>query len=98
MVFLSAYDRKGMTPIHIAADKGHVEIIFELDGLHANLNVQNDDGEIALYLAACKGNTDSVVMLLAGGADKSTYILMLLFLLLFLIGCTDKMKTEPTFN
>ncbi|KAK5642694.1 hypothetical protein RI129_008861 [Pyrocoelia pectoralis] len=66
-------EHAGMSPIHLAADLGHVQclkIMFETKGL--NVNAKTKEKELtALHLAAEGGYADCVELLLQKGADAN---------------------------
>lgn len=61
----------GNTLLHIAVEKGFLEIVELLLGHDAQVNKQNNWGRTALHLAAEKGFADVVDCLLGAGADSS---------------------------
>ena len=52
---VNAKDNKGNTPLHKAAQKGHLEFIEFLVGKGADVNAKNDDGNTPLHRAAYYG-------------------------------------------
>lgn len=61
----------GRTPLHVASDYGHAEVVDYLLSKGANVNVQ-DKHKITPLLNACyEGHADCVKLLLEKGADKS---------------------------
>jgi uncharacterized protein len=60
---------EALTPLTLAAQKGHAPIIALLLKAGADPNSANDLGSTALMLAAASGDVDSVKTLLAAGAD-----------------------------
>ncbi|XP_060597274.1 uncharacterized protein LOC132751156 isoform X2 [Ruditapes philippinarum] len=64
-------DRKGDTPIHLAARKGYFDIIEILIKKGCNVNQKNQNGFAALHYAARDGRMDIVNFLLKSGADPN---------------------------
>ena len=58
-------DKKNITPLHLAADNGHFDIVKYLCSNKVNCMAQDNNGTIPLHTAALKGFTD-IVVLLAG--------------------------------
>lgn len=61
----------GITPIMLAAGRGHDSSVEALNALGANLDAVDDDGDSVLYYAAEKGYHTTVKLLLELGADAS---------------------------
>ncbi|EDO07434.1 Ankyrin repeats (3 copies) family protein [Babesia bovis T2Bo] len=61
----------GITPLHVAADRGHIDVVMCLLKYGADMNVVDDNGDTPLLTAAAAGNRDIVDLLLRGGADQS---------------------------
>ncbi|WP_252120576.1 ankyrin repeat domain-containing protein [Candidatus Chromulinivorax destructor] len=59
----------GSTPLHIAAEKGHMEIIKFLLAAGVSVDIQMPNGATALYFAAQNGYTEIVRLLIQGGAN-----------------------------
>ncbi|MDO3694187.1 ankyrin repeat domain-containing protein [Wenyingzhuangia sp. chi5] len=60
------------TPLHIAIEKGQVDLILTAIELGANINQKNSDGLTPLHLSAMKATNDKILkLLLSKGADKS---------------------------
>lgn len=61
---------KGMTGLHEAAKRGHIEAARELLDAGADVNARTSQTKMTpLYLSAFFGKTDAVKLLLAGGAN-----------------------------
>jgi len=71
---LNKTDKYGNYPLHLAAYKGHAEIVqfFILEGV--NINVRNNFGGTALLVASCAGETEVVEVLISSGADTNLVI------------------------
>ncbi|GHM58644.1 MAG: hypothetical protein sL5_07220 [Candidatus Mesenet longicola] len=63
-ILFSAYDNKGKTLLHYAAEKGSREIIEFLIDERVDVNIKDKDGNTALHVAAKKGHVDTVKLLL----------------------------------
>ena len=66
---LSAQDRQGNTPLHIAALSGRAEVVTELLGAGADINARNHRGETPLHIAADR--TEVIAALLPFHPDLS---------------------------
>ena len=53
---MNARSHGGNTPLHLAAWKGHIDVLHLLVENGADLEAQNNDGERALHSAANYGN------------------------------------------
>jgi ankyrin repeat protein len=62
-------DFNGNTPLHIAMQKGNLNIISALLQAKANIGAKNKDGDTPLHIAMQKGYIDAVLALLQAGAD-----------------------------
>lgn len=60
---------EGVTPLHIAATQGNVELIQLLLEYNAIINVQDFDGDTPLHEAALAGQHKALITLLYAGAD-----------------------------
>lgn len=56
------------TPLHLAARKGHLDIVKLLIGAGAFINVPNCEGHFPIHVAAAAGKTEVVDTLLAAGS------------------------------
>jgi len=52
---VNAKDNYGMTPLHIASRKGHIDVVKLLGGLGADIDPRNDLNETPLHFAAGNG-------------------------------------------
>ncbi len=59
----------GLTPLHLAAENCHTNVVVLLLDKGAKIGVQGSDNETPLHLAAQEGCADVVAILLARGAD-----------------------------
>jgi ankyrin repeat protein len=63
----------GWSALHAAAFKGHVQVVQILLEHNADINAQNNRGEVPLHLAACPNSRDGLIpmmqLLLDHGAD-----------------------------
>jgi len=59
----------GWTPLHIASDNGHIDIVKTLLSSGADINVANNDGWTPLFIASTGGLIDIVKTLLSSGAN-----------------------------
>uniref|UniRef100_A0A1I8IM83 ANK_REP_REGION domain-containing protein n=1 Tax=Macrostomum lignano TaxID=282301 RepID=A0A1I8IM83_9PLAT len=63
---------EGNSPVHLAAEKGHSEVLrWLLSGGRANVNQQLTDGRSAAHKAARQGRWKSLELLLQAGADSN---------------------------
>ena len=66
---VSAKNRYGETPLHMAAFRGHKDIVELLIAKGANVNAKEKNSATALHFAAQEGHKDIVELLIAKGAD-----------------------------
>ena len=59
----------GYTPLYLAAERGHIDIVKLLINNGANISEKSSDGETPLYWVAREGYVDIVKLLLSAGAD-----------------------------
>ncbi|XP_008217567.1 uncharacterized protein LOC103318096 [Nasonia vitripennis] len=59
----------GFTLLHLAAEKGHPDIIDHLLNFKANVADRTDKGVIPLHLAVIKGNVDATKILILRGSN-----------------------------
>lgn len=64
-------DRKGRTPLHVAAGKGNIRCAKVLVESGANKDARSRDGRTALHRAAVTGDRPMVEMLMEMGADPT---------------------------
>jgi ankyrin repeat protein len=57
-------DTDGYTPLHLACDNGHIDIVNILLKCNSSVNLCNTDGYTPLHLACYNGNIDIVNILL----------------------------------
>ena len=68
---VNAKTAAGYTPLHLAALKGHVDVVDFLLKHGAEIDPVSTDGDTPLHLAAASGNVAVVRHLLDEGADRS---------------------------
>lgn len=66
---IEAKTREGITPLHLAAQLGHSEVMSVLVDVGANVDCRMMDGATPLFVAAGKGHFDIVRELLRANAD-----------------------------
>lgn len=68
---VSARTPGGRTPLHLAAERGHVQVAETLLAHGADVNAQSNNASTPLHDAVFHQKTDVVVVLLRYGADRS---------------------------
>lgn len=66
---LNLRNKDNATPLQLAAENNHFDVIKKLVDVGADLNTQRNDGWSPLYTAAYNGDLSTVVLLLSQGAD-----------------------------
>lgn len=66
---INQVDLSGMTPLHWAADRGHVEAVQLLINAGASTKSKDSEGQTALHYAASCGHGKVVNILLEAGSD-----------------------------
>jgi ankyrin repeat protein len=66
---VNATDTNGVTPIHIASEKGHTEIVRFLVNNGADVHCKDTDGDTPLHDAADHGRLEIVRFLVSNGSD-----------------------------
>ncbi len=66
---LQAAHRDGFTPLHLAAQNGHLEAVTTLVSFGADVHASVSEGYVSLFLAAIEGHAEVVRKLVASGAD-----------------------------
>ena len=61
----------GATPLYVAAQRGHLDVVRTLLEAGADANKASDGGHSPLYFAAQNGRVDVLSILLQGGADAN---------------------------
>ena len=64
-------NKEFLTPLHLAVDKSHYDVIDVLLKCRAKVNALDSAGQTALHRAARDGNVQACRMLLAAGADAT---------------------------
>ncbi|NXA96462.1 ANKR6 protein, partial [Melanocharis versteri] len=62
-----AVTKHGRTPLHLAANKGHLHVVQVLLKAGCDLDIQDDGDQTALHRAAVVGNTDIIATLIQEG-------------------------------
>src|SRR3989338_6210598 len=70
--FVSYCDHEGRTPLYIAAQRGHQQIVEMLLAAGVDMNAAANDGATPVFAAAERGHNRVVEMLVAAGADMNT--------------------------
>eukprot|EP00040_Diaphanoeca_grandis_P020460 m.108833 g.108833 ORF g.108833 m.108833 type:complete len:485 (-) comp27908_c0_seq1:459-1913(-) len=68
---IDAPKRDGATPLFIAAQEGHCELVRLLIGRGADLDLSDEDGISPLYIASYQGHLEVVDILLDAGANPN---------------------------
>ena len=68
---LNDKNKEFLTPLHLAVDKSHYDVIDVLLKCRAKVNALDSAGQTALHRAARDGNVQACRMLLAAGADAT---------------------------
>ncbi len=68
---INAANNAGNTPLHLAAEKGHWDIAYELINAGAELNLINNAGDAPLHLAVAADQVVTISLLFTQGADTS---------------------------
>lgn len=71
MSMLNDVDSKGRTPVHVAVQMRHKEVLQRLCSAKARVELGDHDGRKALFLAHKLGYEDIAEVLIAAGADKN---------------------------
>ena len=69
---VNASNHNGATPLYVAAQNGHTEVVKLLLANKADVNARHTDGRTPLWMAAQEGHTEVVKLLLANKADVNT--------------------------
>lgn len=64
-------DNLGMTPLIVAASRGHLQIVRWLLDVGADLDAQNSRGQTALHRAVSRGSSDLIELLVASSEKKN---------------------------
>ncbi|KAL8144992.1 protein VAPYRIN-LIKE-like [Apium graveolens] len=68
---LDCKDKKGRTPLYLAANEGYEECVTVLVRAGANVDARTIDGRTALYKALTNGNRRMMELLIHAGADPT---------------------------
>ena len=79
-ILLNVHDKRGLTPLHVAAWAGNKKMVQRLLAEGANVNAETNWGETPLHHAVYFGHTEVCELLLAAGAQSQH---------------EDKMKRSP---
>jgi ankyrin repeat protein len=66
---VNAKNDSNWTPLHMASQEGHLDVVGLLLDRGGDVNIQNEVGETALHLAVYYGHLDVVKVLHDHGAD-----------------------------
>jgi ankyrin repeat protein len=70
-VQIYALNKKGQSPLHLAALRNRFEVLEELLRLGSPVDLQNKSGDTSLHLAAYGNKIEAVKLLMAAGADPN---------------------------
>ena len=70
---------KGTTPLHIACDKGHKEIVQSLLESGSKHDNEDEHGWISLHYAVLCGNKEIVNLLISQGSDVNSRTISFFF-------------------
>ncbi|MGH0156814.1 UNVERIFIED_CONTAM: hypothetical protein FKN15_059236 [Acipenser sinensis] len=68
-MYIISSQQYGRTPLHLAAYKGHTEVVCILLKAGCDLDIQDDDGSTALHEVSWHGFSHSVKLLVKAGAN-----------------------------
>ena len=68
---LYRYFQSGRTPLHLAAEKGHVEVVEYLLQKEANVEARDNDGNVPLHLSTENKQTRVTQVLLEYGTSPN---------------------------
>jgi ankyrin repeat protein len=68
---LKARNRRGKTFLHIASQRGHLNVIEYLLSKGVDVNVKDDNGRTPLIMAVFEGKLEATQLLLSHGADTN---------------------------
>ncbi|MBA2655193.1 MAG: ankyrin repeat domain-containing protein [Gammaproteobacteria bacterium] len=69
-VIINAAQNNGATPLYIAAQNGHIEVVAALINAGANKDQARNEGATPLFIAAQNGHIEVVAALINAGANK----------------------------
>ncbi|KAI9264448.1 ankyrin repeat-containing domain protein [Sporodiniella umbellata] len=68
---LDTHDENGLSPLHYAVDRGHLDIVRYLLDQGANINLKTEDEETPLHLACISEQLEVARLLVQKGCDPS---------------------------